>query len=161
MWLEIDRKIIPKRDPIVEKRSSKLKNSTPQETKDCSENVDGKLIASIQGILKHWKLDSSHFYLHLEDRLRETSTSFNGKILKPLYHISVNIEATPLTLLPKSRTYATDKGVTVTVVPVNSITKFQLATTSTFAALQLTNRSQTILENIPIPKSSILPQLFM
>ena len=126
MWLEIDRNIIPKRDPIVEKLSSKLKNSTPQETKDFSEDVDVKLTTSIQESLKHWKLDSSPLYLHSEGRLRETAMSFNGKILKLLCHISVKIAATPPTLLHESRTYATNKGVTITAVPVNSITIFWL-----------------------------------
>ena len=77
--MEIDKKSIPKREPIVEQLSSKLKNSTTWETKDFSEDVDGKCNASIQGILKHWELDSSNFYLHLKDRLREISKSLTVK----------------------------------------------------------------------------------
>ena len=119
----------------MEQLSSKLKNSTTWETKDFSEDVDGKCNASIQGILKHSKLDSLNFYLHLKDRLREISKSFNGKIIEPLYQVSVKMAATPSTFHPESWTYATNKGVIITAVPVNSITEFWLATVSTFGAL--------------------------
>ena len=119
--LEIDKKSIPKREPIVEQLSSKLKNSTTWETKDFSEDFDGNFNTSIQGILKHWKLDSSKFYLHLEDRLIETANSSNGKIIKPLYQVSVKMLAMSPTLLPESRTYATDKVVNITTVQVNLI----------------------------------------
>ena len=103
--------------------------------KDFREDVDGKFNASIKVVLKHWELNSSNFYLHLKDRLRETAQSFNGKIIKPLYQVSVKMAATLPTLLPENRTYATDKEVTITASPVNSITEFWLATVSTFGAL--------------------------
>ena len=119
----------------MEKLSSKLKNSTPWETKEFSEDVDENFNASIQGILKYWELDSSNFYLHLEDRLRETVKSFNDKILKPLYQVSVKMAVTPLTLLPESRTYATYKGVIINTVSVNPITEFWLADFITFGVL--------------------------
>ena len=108
---------------------------TPQKTQDFSKDVDGNFHTSIQGILKHWELDSSKFYLHLEDRLREIAKSFNSKIFKPLYQILVHMVAAPSTLFPESRTYVRYKVFTITAVPVNSITKFWILTISTFGAL--------------------------
>ena len=103
----------PKRDPIVEQLSSKLKNSTPWKTKDFSDDVNGKFNASIQGIMKYWKLNSSNFYLYWEGILREIAQSFNGKIPKLLHQVYVKMIATPPTLLPESKTYAIDEGVKI------------------------------------------------
>ena len=44
VWLEIDKKSILTRDPIVEKLSSKFKNLTPWETKDFSDDIDENLM---------------------------------------------------------------------------------------------------------------------
>ena len=81
--------------------------------------------------MTQWYLDSSTFYIYLEDRLRKIVESYNSKSLKPLYKVSVKIAVTSPSILPDCSTYKINKGDFFTAVSVTLLIEFLLVVVST------------------------------
>ena len=135
VWLEIDGRIITKRDTILAQLSKKIKNLPRWKKQGFTEDANGKLGKAFKEIMTYWNLDHLNFYLYLEDILRGTVESYNTRLFKPLYKATAKIAATSPSILPECRTYKTNKGEKITAVLVKPLTELCLATVSTFGAL--------------------------
>ena len=62
-------------------------------------------------ILQFWKLDSLNFHLILEDKLRQSKTSYNNKKLKLLYQKALRMTTTAPSNFPGFRKYIEDGGI--------------------------------------------------
>ena len=89
---------------------------------------------AITEVLNFWKLDSSDFYLILEDKLRQSKTSYQSKKLKLYYQKVIRMATTALRDVPGYMKY-TDEGGTHEALPMFIVTDFWLSPVNTFGAL--------------------------
>ena len=89
---------------------------------------------AITEILNFLKLDSSDFYLILEDKLRQSKTSYQSKKLKLHYQKAIRMATTALRDLPGYMKY-TDEGGTHEALHMSIVTEFWLSSVNTFGAL--------------------------
>ena len=74
------------------------------------------------------------FHLLLEDKLRQSKTSYQSKKLKLHYQKATRMATTAPRELPGYRNY-TEEGGTHEGLPMSIVTEFWLATVNTFGAL--------------------------
>ena len=84
-WEVFDGNLILKRDLILDSFSTKFKNQSPWGAEEMEQTGKGGVNEAITEILNFWKIDSLDFHLILEDKLRQSKTSYNSKKIKLHY----------------------------------------------------------------------------
>ena len=99
-----------------------------------NETNKGGVRNAITDIIKMWDLDSSNFFLSLEDKLRQSKASFNSKKLKLHFQAAVRIVTTEPCDITGYRQYE-EEGETLESLPMTPVTEFWLSVVNTFGAL--------------------------
>ena len=116
-----DGNLIPKRDSILDSFSTKFKNQSPWGAEDMEQTGKGGVNDAVMEILNFWKLDSLDFHLILEDKLRQSKTSYQSKKLKLHYQKTIRMATTALSDLPSYKKY-TEEGGTHETLPMSIVT---------------------------------------
>lgn len=92
--MEFGGKKIPKRYVILGSFSEKVRSQAPWRVKNIGDNTEGGGVINTITDFEKWNLDSSDFYLRLEDKLRKSKYSYNNKKFKLHYQTVVRILTT-------------------------------------------------------------------
>ena len=117
-----DGSLIHKRNENLESFSIKFKNQSPWGSEEIGqEKGKGGVRYAIKETLQFWDLDSSNFHLNLEDKLRQSKTSYNCKKLKLHYQTAIKMATTAPIDLTGYIKYTEELG-TNEALPMSTVT---------------------------------------
>ena len=134
-WVVFDGKLIPKIDAIPESFSTKFKTQSPWGVEEIEQETGkGGVRYAITETLQFWNFDNLNFHLNLEDKVRQSKTSYNSNKLKLHYQTVIRIATSWPSDLPGCKKY-TEEGGTHVVLHMPLVTEFWFSTVNTFEAL--------------------------